>query len=46
MRLTTGAAAIAMLADDHGIDAVLGVNVMIMNVDREAVAAQIGGDHA
>lgn len=35
----------AVLADEHGIDAVVGVNVTIMNVDREAVAAQIGGDH-
>lgn len=35
----------AILADEHGIDAVVGVNVTIMNVDREAVAAQIGGDH-
>jgi hypothetical protein len=35
----------AMLADDHGIDGVVGVNVVIMNVDREAVVAQVGGDH-
>lgn len=33
----------AMLWDDSGIDAVVGVNVVIMHVDREAVAAQIGG---
>lgn len=35
----------AILGDEHGIDAVVGVNVTIMHVDREAVAAQIGGDH-
>lgn len=35
----------AMLSDDSGIEAVVGVNVVIMHVDREAVAAQIGGDH-
>lgn len=35
----------AILADEHSIEAVVGVNVTIMNVDREAVAAQIGGDH-
>ena len=35
----------AIMKDEHGIDAVVGVNVVIMNVDREAVAAQIGGDH-
>jgi len=35
----------AILQDEHGIQAVVGVNVVIMNVDREAVAAQIGGAH-
>lgn len=32
----------AMMSDD-GTDAVVGVNVTIMNVDRETVAEQIGG---
>ncbi|MGY5765010.1 hypothetical protein ACXET9_07415 [Brachybacterium sp. DNPG3] len=35
----------AILADEHGIQAVVGVNVTLLNVDREAVAAQIGGVH-
>lgn len=35
----------AILGDEHGIEAVVGVNVTITNVDREAVAAQIGGNH-
>lgn len=34
----------AMLSDD-GTDAVVGVNVTIMNVDRADVASQIGGIH-
>lgn len=35
----------AILHDDHGIDAVVGVNVTIMNVDPAVVAEQIGGSH-
>ena len=36
----------AILHDEHGIDAVVGVNVTIMNVDPAVVAEQIGGSHA
>lgn len=35
----------AILSDDHGIDAVVGVNVTIMNIDPAEVAEQIGGEH-
>lgn len=34
-----------IMAEDHGIDAVVGVNVTIMNVDPAVVAQQIGGSH-
>lgn len=36
----------AIMAEDHGIDAVVGVNVTIMNVDTAVVAEQIGGARA
>lgn len=35
----------ASLLSDEGIDAVVGANVTIMNIDAASVAEQIGGEH-